>query len=76
MRALEGPRVAKGELGGNPVPFGVAVLTSRRKAFVRWVGRGFSLRLMAVDALRLTDNPRLVGVAAGFHATGGCDMSR
>ena len=76
MRALERPRVAKGEFGGDPVPFGVSVLTGRREAFMGRIGRGFSLRLMAADALRLTDNPRLVGGAAGFHATRGCDMSR
>jgi hypothetical protein len=31
---------------------------------------------MAAEAFRLTDNPRLVGVAAGLNATRGCDMSR
>ena len=49
--------------------FGVAVVTSRGEAFMWRVDRRLPLRLVAANALLLTDHARLVAGAAGLYTT-------
>lgn len=73
--ALEWPWMAHGQLGWDPMGFGVAVLTRGRETFMRWVDRGLALRLMAADALGLTDHSRLVQGVIALRTAWSRDLS-